>query len=177
MAKVRMTDLSDLLGAKKAAAVAPAPESEAASETKVPASEKTAPAAPKKSKPDTKNSTGSNTSTLKASTTKASTSTSTPTAGRGSRAPKTQTPTPAPDPGTPRYLTLMRKEARITATQADELSRLVRTLNRARHGQGERITDNTLIRVAIGLLMERVDDLRGTTEAELFQSLGLEPAE
>lgn len=77
----------------------------------------------------------------------------------------------------PRYLTLMRKEARITATQADELSRLVRTLNRARCGQGERITDNTLIRVAIGLLMERVADLRGATEAELFQSLGLEPAE
>ncbi len=77
----------------------------------------------------------------------------------------------------PRYLTLMRKEARITPTQADELSRLVRKLNRTRHGQGERITDNTLIRVAIGLLMERVGDLRGTTEAELFQSLGLEPAE
>jgi hypothetical protein len=177
MAKVRMTDLSDLLGAKKAAAAEPAPESEATSEAKVPASEKTAPTAPKKSKPATETSTGPNISTLKASTTKASTNTSTGTAERRSMAPKIQTPTPAPDPGTPRYLTLMRKEARITPTQADELSRLVRTLNRARHGQGERITDNTLIRVAIGLLMERVDDLRGTTEVELFQSLGLEPAE
>lgn len=77
----------------------------------------------------------------------------------------------------PRYLRLMRKEARITPAQADELSRLVRVLNRARFGEGERITDNTLIRVAIGLLLERVDDLHGTTEAELFQSLGLEPAE
>lgn len=177
MAKVRMTDLSDLLGAKKAAAVAPVPESEAASETKVPASEKTSPAAPKKSKLATKNSTGSSTPTLKASTAKPSTSTSLRTADQGSPAPTTQASTPEPDAGTPRYLTLMRKEARITTTQADELSRLVRTLNRTRRGKGERITDNTLIRVAIGLLMERVDDLRGTTEVELFQSLDLDPAE
>jgi hypothetical protein len=177
MAKVRMTDLSDLLGAKKAAAAEPAPESEAASEVKVPAPEKTSPTATKKSKPATETSIAPSASTLKAATSKASTNTSTGTADRGSRAPKTETPTPALDPGTPRYLTLMRKEARITPTQADELSRLVRTLNRARHGQGERITDNTLIRVAIGLLMERVDDLRGTTEVELFQSLGLESAE
>lgn len=177
MAKVRMTDLSDLLGAKKAAGAGAAPGPEATSETKVPAAERTSPAASEKATPAAKSSTASNASTPKTTTTEALTSTSPRTADQGSSASKSQVSTPASDPGMPRYLTLMRKEARITPTQADELSRLVRKLNRTRHGQGERITDNTLIRVAIGLLMERVGDLRGTTEAELFQSLGLEPAE
>lgn len=75
----------------------------------------------------------------------------------------------------PRYLTLMRKESRITQSQADQLSSLVRSLNMSRRGKGERITDNTLIRVAIGLLLERREELGGTTEVELFQSLGLTP--
>lgn len=177
MAKVRMTDLSDLLGAKKARAIVPDPEAEPTLDGQLPASEETPLSRPKMSTLDTMNSVASRASTIDEVTPGASTSTSTGGADRGSRAPKAQTQTPTPDRGMPRYLTLMRKEARITATQADELSRLVRTLNRARCGQGERITDNTLIRVAIGLLMERVADLRGATEAELFQSLGLEPAE
>lgn len=46
-------------------------------------------------------------------------------------------------------------------------------LNRARGGAGERITENTLIRVAISLLLSRASELRGTTEEELRQSLGL----
>ncbi|MEV4902886.1 hypothetical protein AB0K08_16295 [Citricoccus sp. NPDC055426] len=75
----------------------------------------------------------------------------------------------------PRYLTFMRKEARIAQTQADQLSSIARSLNMARKGRGERITDNTLIRIAIGLLLERRDELNGTTEAALFRSLGLSP--
>ncbi|QCU79662.1 hypothetical protein E7744_14990 (plasmid) [Citricoccus sp. SGAir0253] len=71
----------------------------------------------------------------------------------------------------------MRKESRITQAQADQLSSLVRSLNMARRGEGERITDNTLIRVAIGLLLERAEELQGTTEAELFHSMGLDPME
>ncbi|MBW9208015.1 hypothetical protein KV097_18910 [Mumia sp. zg.B17] len=73
----------------------------------------------------------------------------------------------------PRYLRMLRKEARIRPEQADELTVLVRQLNRARQASGERITDNTLIRVAIDLLLERRAELRGTTEAELRASLGL----
>lgn len=73
----------------------------------------------------------------------------------------------------PRYLTMLRKEARIRPEQADELTVLVRQLNRARQTSGERITDNTLIRVAIDLLLERRAELRGTTEDELRASLGL----
>ena len=46
-------------------------------------------------------------------------------------------------------------------------------LNRNRGGAGERITTNTLIRVAAALLLSRSQDLAGTTEEELRRSLGL----
>lgn len=75
--------------------------------------------------------------------------------------------------GVPRYLTLVRKELRITEEQADQISRTSRSLNMARQGEGERITDNTLVRLGISLLIDRLEELHGTTEAELHQSLGL----
>lgn len=75
----------------------------------------------------------------------------------------------------PRYLQLTRKEARIREDQADRLAGEVRRLNQARKHRsgpsGERITDNTLIRVAIDLLLARADNLTGTTEAELRDSV------
>lgn len=73
----------------------------------------------------------------------------------------------------PRYLTLARKEARIRDDQADQLSTLTRQLNKKRGGAGERITDNTLIRVAVDLLLQQADTLGGTTETELRKSVGL----
>jgi hypothetical protein len=153
MAKPRMTDLSDLLGAKKPQSQQSTPEpAQAQSEGTPP---KPAP--------------------VKASRRPAAKAVSTPTAAVAEPQRVTTPRMSAAD--MPRYLRLMRKETRITQTQADQLSRTVRTLNQARRGEGERITDNTLIRVAIGLLLERLDDLHGTTEAELFHSLGLNPAE
>lgn len=71
----------------------------------------------------------------------------------------------------PRYLELDRKELRIRGDQADDLTALTRQLNRARKGEGERITDNTLIRVAIDLLMRDRGKLQGATEAELLRSV------
>jgi hypothetical protein len=56
------------------------------------------------------------------------------------------------------------------------MSILARVLNRNRGGAGERITTNTLIRVAVALLLSRSQDLAGTTEEELRRSLGLPPA-
>ena len=47
----------------------------------------------------------------------------------------------------------------------------MRRLVRARRGGGERITENTLVRVAVDLLLERADALNGGTEAELLRSL------
>ncbi len=73
----------------------------------------------------------------------------------------------------PRYLQMERKELRLRVDQADELGRLTRRLNRARAKAGERITDNTLIRVAIDLLLQRSDRLAGATEDELRKSLSL----
>ena len=75
--------------------------------------------------------------------------------------------------GRPRYLQLERKELRIRVDQADELARLTRRINRSRQGAGERITDNTLIRVAVDLLLERSAHIAGTTEDELRKSLTL----
>lgn len=70
----------------------------------------------------------------------------------------------------PRYLELDRKELRIRGDQADDLTVLTRQLNRARKGEGQRITDNTLIRVAIDLLLRDGAKLQGTTEADLLRS-------
>ncbi len=79
------------------------------------------------------------------------------------------------DQALPLYLQLTRKEARIRADQADQLAAEVRRLNQARKHRsgpvGERITDNTLIRVALDLLLSRVGDLAGSTEAELRNSV------
>jgi len=77
----------------------------------------------------------------------------------------------------PKYLTLIRKEARLTELQIEQLTAISRKLNRQRRGRGERLTENTLIRVAIELLLSRADSLSGTTEAELLESLGLELTE
>lgn len=78
-----------------------------------------------------------------------------------------------PTPGVPKYLQLERKDTLLWPGQIAELSVTRRMLNRARGGAGERITENTLIRVAISLLLSRAGELRGTTEEELRRSLGL----
>jgi hypothetical protein len=77
----------------------------------------------------------------------------------------------------PKYLTLVRKETRLTELQIEQLTAISRKLNRQRRGRGERLTENTLIRVAVELLLSRADSLSGTTEAELLESLGLELTE
>ena len=102
--------------------------------------------------------------------------------------PKAPAPrrSPAPRPGrrkvgagttgvtesqTPKWQRLERKELRLRADQLDELARLRRALNRQRGGEGERITENTLIRVAVDMLLGRAGKLRGTTEDELRKSV------
>lgn len=83
-------------------------------------------------------------------------------------------PEPEPAPGLPKYLQMQRIEGRVTLAQSDALDMLAKRLNRARgRGVGERITANTLIRVAIDLLLARTDDLAGVDEGSLRQSLGL----
>lgn len=76
-------------------------------------------------------------------------------------------------PELPKYLRLERKEFLAWPDQLTRLSILARVLNRNRGGQGERITANTLIRVAIALLLSHEEELGGATEDELRRSLGL----
>lgn len=80
---------------------------------------------------------------------------------------------PEPAPGLPKYRRLERKELLIWPDQITQLSIQARVLNRNRGGAGERITQNTLIRVAVALLLSRAQELVGTTEEELRRSLGL----
>ena len=76
-------------------------------------------------------------------------------------------------PETVRFDELERKEARVRLDQYEALQILSRQLNRSRNRRGERITENTLIRVAIDLLLSRQGEVAGTTEAELRASIGL----
>lgn len=96
------------------------------------------------------------------------------TAADAGEAPVAETPAPEqPAAVTPRFEDFVRKEARVREDQNEDLGRHARRLQRQRTAPGERITDNTLIRVAVDLLMTRVDELEGSTEAELRRSLGL----
>jgi hypothetical protein len=98
-----------------------------------------------------------------------------PTPKRGStsthppRAASSHVLTDAPRP--PLYRRLARKEARLREDQFIALSRLVRILARRRTTRrGPRLTENTLIRVAIDLLLTRADQLAGDTEDEIRAS-------
>ncbi|MGX6607477.1 hypothetical protein ACWKSP_35930 [Micromonosporaceae bacterium Da 78-11] len=66
----------------------------------------------------------------------------------------------------------MRKESRLRMDQVDALAVLTRQLGRRRTRRGgERLTDNTLIRIAVDLLLDRADQLKGDTEDDLLASL------
>jgi hypothetical protein len=71
------------------------------------------------------------------------------------------------------FTSFQRKETRLRADQQNVLTEHARRLNRAKGTGGQRITDNTLIRVAVDLLLARTDKLAGRDEAELRRSLGL----
>jgi len=72
---------------------------------------------------------------------------------------------------TPLYRRLARKEARVREDQYVALSRLVRVLARRRTDRsGPRLTENTLIRIAIDLLLARANRLAGNTEDEIRAS-------
>jgi hypothetical protein len=71
------------------------------------------------------------------------------------------------------YLALERKETRLREGQIGELTAHARRLNKAKTAPAPRITENTLIRVAIDLLLSRVDGLQGNTEEDLRRSLGI----
>ncbi|MFE4875147.1 hypothetical protein [Streptomyces sp. NPDC056682] len=71
----------------------------------------------------------------------------------------------------PKWQSLERKETRLRTDQLAELAALRRRVSGQRRNRSEIITDNTLIRVAVDLLLTRAGRLRGDTEAELLASL------
>ncbi|MEW1551331.1 hypothetical protein [Streptomyces tsukubensis] len=74
--------------------------------------------------------------------------------------------------GDPKWLTLERKEVRFRADQLTELADLRRQVNARRRDRSEIITDNTLVRVAVDLLLKRyAERLRGDTEEDLLRSV------
>lgn len=75
------------------------------------------------------------------------------------------------EPESPMYARLERKDVRLRADQIAQLAELVRELMRARKVKVERITENTLIRVAVDLLLTHRAQLRGGTERELRNSV------
>lgn len=94
-----------------------------------------------------------------------------PEAKRGTPSRRSTGAEPKPEPELPRYLQLERKETRLRADQINDLTMLARQLNRTRAGTGERITENTLIRVAVDMLLASGETLSGATEAELRNSV------
>jgi hypothetical protein len=89
--------------------------------------------------------------------------------------PPSRVPSRAHQPSlaAPRYSDFQRKETRLRADQQNALTEHARRLNRAKGTSGVRITDNTLIRLAVDLLLSKADKLAGRNEAELCRSLGL----
>jgi hypothetical protein len=87
---------------------------------------------------------------------------------------RSRTGTTAPEmtaPALPIFAQLTRKEARLRDDQLTALADLSRNLMRGRRVKEERITENTLIRVAIDLLLAHRHRLRGATEQELRLSV------
>lgn len=85
-------------------------------------------------------------------------------------------------PAAPKYARLARRDMLITSTQSAGLASLTAEVMNDPHRQQvasserERITDATLVRVAIDLLLTRHrDELSGVTEDELRASVGLPP--
>lgn len=71
----------------------------------------------------------------------------------------------------PLYKTLERTEARLRADQLVDLTALRKRVAANRTDKSERITDNTLVRVAVDFLLAHGGQLEGNTEAELRASL------
>jgi hypothetical protein len=95
------------------------------------------------------------------------------TESRSNRVPDSQSPGVTEPQGAdkPRYLRLVRKEARVRHDQADALARLRRRIAADRTDRTEPLTDNTLVRVALDVLLLHADALTGDTEEQLLESL------
>lgn len=84
-----------------------------------------------------------------------------------------RTGSPRPRAGSedkPRYQQQLPVGARLWAEQVNDLTPLRRRISNERTNKSERITDNTLIRVGVDLVLALGDQLHGDTEDELRAS-------
>lgn len=93
----------------------------------------------------------------------------------GGEAPKRKpVPLAAPrrdEPPAPSYLRFVRKDTRLREDQLEALTSHARRLTRARRLAGGRITENTLIRIAVDLLLDRIERASGHDEPALLRSV------
>lgn len=78
---------------------------------------------------------------------------------------------PGEEPTLPVYLRYVRKETRLREDQQNQLTLQARRLNRAKTTRGARITENSLIRVAVDLFLAQADRAVGDDEDEIRKSL------
>jgi len=86
---------------------------------------------------------------------------------QNSKTSKTAETVLAGEGSSPKYASLVPKEARLREDQIAALNDLARTLGRNRSDKTERITSNTLIRIAIDHLLANKGDMAGETEEQL----------
>lgn len=80
--------------------------------------------------------------------------------------------TTAPDDDDkPRYKTFERTDARLRPDQVTALGDLRKRVAAARTDKTERITDNTLLRLAVDLLLKNAAHITGNTEDEMRRAL------
>lgn len=75
------------------------------------------------------------------------------------------------DPEQPKYQQLDRVEARLREDQVAKLNELTKRVSKARTERSERITNNTLIRIAVDLLVKYEHGLVGNTEDDLRKAV------
>ena len=92
-------------------------------------------------------------------------------ASRDAPATEKQTAKAHEDPATPTYLRYVRKETRLREDQQNQLTLQARRLNRAKKNQGARITENSLIRVAVALFLAQIHRAVGDDEDAIRKSM------
>ena len=75
------------------------------------------------------------------------------------------------DDSGPSYLRYVRKETRLREDQQNELTLQARRLNRAKKTQGARITENSLTRVAVDILLTKIERASGDDEDAIRKSI------
>lgn len=75
------------------------------------------------------------------------------------------------EPTLPAYLRYVRKETRLREDQQNQLTLQARRLNRAKTTRGARITENSLIRVAVDLFLAQADRAVGDDENAIRKSM------